>query len=187
MVPHSLRILRLAIAVGAPLAGCFAAPRAACADSAPVIAIPGHLGVPVIINGIDATGAEVYGDWGLSRPGHGALMIGGTPTPQERGRIHYFPTSLPDHGAGQTKSAPAPSRPARPATSTDFHQSWSGGSNSTPAPAHPPARPAASTDFHQSWSAGSSPVVMPDQPPPVLLAPPPAPYGARVPTETVRP
>ena len=37
------------------------------ADHAPAIAIPGNPDVPVIINGQNATGATVVGDWGLYR------------------------------------------------------------------------------------------------------------------------
>jgi len=150
MVSHPFRVFGLATAI-ATLGGCLGQPRAARADSEPVIAIPGHLGVPVIINGIDATGAEVYGDWGLSRPGHGAIIIeGGTPIPLGPSPVRYFPTSgtLPDSGSRESKVAPPPVR------------------------APPSNRPAASTDFHRSWSAGSNPVLMPDAPPSVIVAPP---------------
>jgi hypothetical protein len=42
---------------------------AAAGDNAPVIVVPGKRGVPVIINGRDASWAIVEGDWGLYRPG----------------------------------------------------------------------------------------------------------------------
>jgi hypothetical protein len=42
---------------------------AARADNYPVIVVPGRPGVPVIINGRDASWAVVNGDWGLYRPG----------------------------------------------------------------------------------------------------------------------
>jgi hypothetical protein len=150
MVPCSSGLFGLAIAISAALGGGFCVACAARADSAPVIAIPGHLGVPVIINGIDATGAEVYGDWGLSRPGQGSLIIeGGTPTPLGRPPIRYFPTSSPLEDPRGRESKVAPS--ARGA---------------------PPARPALSTDFHQSWSAGANPAPMPEAAPSVIMAPP---------------
>jgi hypothetical protein len=41
---------------------------ALAADSGPVIVVPGRPGVPVIINGIDVTGAVLEGDWGLYKP-----------------------------------------------------------------------------------------------------------------------
>ena len=47
------------------------------AQTGPVIAIPGKVGVPVTINGIVVDGAVIYGDWGLARPGHGELIVEG--------------------------------------------------------------------------------------------------------------
>jgi len=167
MVPSCFRVFGLAIALSAPVEMGFGAASAAFADSAPVIAVPGHLGVPVIINGIDATGAEVFGDWGLSRPGHGYVIIeGGTPMPLLPPPLRYFPTSstVPDPGGRQTKATPSSSRGAAP-----------------------PARPATSTDFHQSWSAGSNPVPLVDGAPPVIMVPPPPPHPGRVPPGTARP
>src|SRR5258708_19111283 len=56
------------------------APASAWADSGPVIVIPSRPGVPVVINGRDASYAVVEGDWGLSRPGAVAItVIGGSP------------------------------------------------------------------------------------------------------------
>src|ERR1043166_181830 len=49
----------------------------ALADSGPAIVVPGRPGVPVIVNGIDVSGAVVYGDWGLARPCHGEIVIDG--------------------------------------------------------------------------------------------------------------
>ena len=121
MVPSCFRVLGFATALSATLSVGFDGHPAAHADSAPVIAVPGHLGVPVIIDGIDATGAEVFGDWGLSRPGHGSLIIeGGTPTPLRRPPLRYFPTSssVSDPDARQPKATPSPSRIVRDYFST---------------------------------------------------------------------
>ena len=50
------------------------------ADHAPVIVIPSRPGIPVVINGRDASYAVVEGDWGLSRPGAAPVtVIGGSP------------------------------------------------------------------------------------------------------------
>src|SRR3979490_1328940 len=38
------------------------------ADSGPVIVLPGRHGLPVIINGVDVTGAVLEGDFGLNKP-----------------------------------------------------------------------------------------------------------------------
>ena len=43
---------------------------AAWADSSPVLVIPGRPGVPIIINGVDASYAVVEGDWGLAKAQH---------------------------------------------------------------------------------------------------------------------
>src|SRR3974377_2461243 len=45
------------------------------ADSAPVIVVPGRPGIPIMINGRDATGAVVEGDWGLAREQIGVTVI----------------------------------------------------------------------------------------------------------------
>ncbi|HXW29663.1 MAG TPA: hypothetical protein VEK55_09890 [Xanthobacteraceae bacterium] len=165
MISCSFRVFGFATAISATLGGGLGV-CVARADSQPVIAIPGHLGVPVIINGIDATGAAVYGDWGLSRPGQGRLIIeGGTPTPLGRPPVRYFPTSstVQDPRGSETKAAPSPPRGA------------------------PPARPAASTDFHQSWSAGANPGPMPEGAPSVIVAPPHPSHLDKVPGGTTRP
>jgi hypothetical protein len=165
MISSSFRVFALATAISATLGGGWGV-GVARADSQPVIAIPGHLGVPVIINGIDATGAEVYGDWGLSRPGQGRLIIeGGTPTPLGRPPVRYFPTSstVEDPRRSETKAPPSPPRGA------------------------PPARPAASTDFHQSWSAGANPGRMPEGAPMVIVAPPRPSHLDKTPGGTAHP
>ena len=40
---------------------------AALADTGPLIVIPGRAGVPVMINGRDASYAIVEGEWGLAK------------------------------------------------------------------------------------------------------------------------
>ena len=74
------RLTECALAIRLFLALCVAAIAGAMparAQTGPVIVIPGKVGVPVIINGVIADGAIVYGDWGLARPGHGELVIEG--------------------------------------------------------------------------------------------------------------
>jgi hypothetical protein len=61
-------VLRRSLLVGLLLAGLSGAPVAR-ADNYPVIVVPGKRGVPVIINGRDASWSIVEGDWGLYRPG----------------------------------------------------------------------------------------------------------------------
>ena len=98
----------------------------ACAESnGPVIAIPGRPGVPVIINGVDASYAVVEGDWGLDKGVHRQPTVyGGHPIEPMPPVGHYYPSSgrLPGYGRleieGPDKPKPAPS----------FHESWSAGS-----------------------------------------------------------
>jgi hypothetical protein len=59
---------RLTLAIG--LACGVIGAAIARADHAPVLVIPGKPGIPVVINGYDASYTVVEGDWGLSRPGH---------------------------------------------------------------------------------------------------------------------
>src|SRR5215213_5219375 len=69
--------MRVAQLFLAAVCAASAGAMAARAQTGPVIVIPGKPGVPVIINGVIADGAVVYGDWGLARPGHGELVIEG--------------------------------------------------------------------------------------------------------------
>src|SRR5687767_3672069 len=59
---------------GLLVCGCLIGIAPARADHHPVVAIPGG-SAPVIINGYDASGAVVEGDWGLYRPGHGQVAV----------------------------------------------------------------------------------------------------------------
>ena len=51
-------------------AGGLACGTPAHARDVSAIVIPGKPGVPVVINGYDASYCIVEGDWGLARPGH---------------------------------------------------------------------------------------------------------------------
>lgn len=122
---------------------------AACAESnGPVIAIPGRPGVPVIINGVDASYAVVEGDWGLDKGVHIPITVyGGHPIDPGPPVGHYYPSAghLPGYGRLEIENADKP----KPAQS--FHQSWSAGSRQ----ADPPV------PLNQ----------VPQYPPPVITAP----------------
>jgi hypothetical protein len=96
---------------------------AACAESnGPVIAIPGRPGVPVIINGVDASYSVVEGDWGLDKGVHyQPTVYNGHPVEPAPPVGHYYPSAghLPGYGRLEIESADKP----KPAPS--FHQSWS--------------------------------------------------------------
>src|SRR5512140_1735627 len=103
---------------------------AALADSSPVLVIPGRAGVPIIINGIDASYAVVEGDWGLASRIHVTPTVYGgrfvDPAPQVG---HYYPSLGHRPGYGRLEiEPPADRRLPQPAES--YHRSWS--SQSTP-------------------------------------------------------
>jgi hypothetical protein len=126
---------------------------AAWAESnGPVIAIPGRPGVPVIINGVDASYAVVEGDWGLDKGVHyQPTVYGGHPVEPAPPVGHYYPSAghLPGYGRLEVESADKP----KPAPT--FRQSWSAGSRDADPLIPPPS-------FNQ----------VPPYPPPVIVAPP---------------
>src|ERR1700720_5009210 len=112
------------------------------------IVIPGRPGVPIIINGVDASYAVVEGEWGLGKGEqvqptiYGGRYVGIAPNVG-----HYYPSAgrLPGYGRLEIQP-PANRRLPQPAES--YHESWSARSN-------PPA---------------AQPEV-PFYPPPVIVAP----------------
>ena len=132
--------LGLAILIGATLP--------ALAGGGFDIVIPGRPGVPIIINGIDASYAVVEGEWGLGKGDqvqptiYGGRYVDVTPNVG-----HYYPSAghLPGYGRLEIEP-PANRRLPQPAES--YHQSWS--SQSTPQPVQPE---------------------VPFYPPPIIIAP----------------
>jgi hypothetical protein len=112
------------------------------------IVIPGRPGVPIIINGIDASYAVVEGEWGLGRNDQVQPTVYGgryvDPVPDVG---HYYPSLGHQPGYGRLEIEP-PANRRLPQPAESFHQSWS--AQSTPQPA-------------QSE--------VPFYPPPVILAP----------------
>lgn len=112
----------------------------ALAQRAPEIVIPGKPGVPVYINGIDASWGVVESDFGLDRPG---MM---TPTVVWRPLLVDLPTSpVPGYhprtgkrpGYGRLEIVPPPDRPLPPPAPT-YYRSWSSGSGSGPVTEYAP-------------------------------------------------
>jgi hypothetical protein len=110
---------------GLALAILIGTTAAALADSAPVIVIPGRPGVPIIINGVDASYAVVEGDWGLGKNVHvQPTVYGGRYVDSPPNVGHYYPSAGHQPGYGRLEiEPPANRRLPRPAES--FHQSWS--------------------------------------------------------------
>ena len=121
---------------------------AAWADSGPVVVIPGHPGVPIIINGVDASYAVVEGDWGLGKNVHvQPTVYGGRYADPIPNVGHYYPSAGHQPGYGRLEIEPPANR-------------------RLPQPAE---------SYHQSWSAQSTPQAeqpeVPFYPPPVIMAP----------------
>ncbi|HLJ01769.1 MAG TPA: hypothetical protein VKT76_18820 [Bradyrhizobium sp.] len=113
-------------------------------STGPVIVIPGRPGVPIIINGVDASYSVVEGDWGLGKGIHvQPTVYGGHPIEPVPPVGHYYPSSgrLPGYGRLEIE---------------------------------PPGPPKPAESFHQSWSANSKQAdpAVPANPPPVIVAPP---------------
>jgi hypothetical protein len=116
------------------LAFLIASTWSALADSLPVIVIPGRPGVPIIINGVDASYAVVEGDWGLGKGIHvQPTVYGGRFVDPEPHVGHYYPSAGHLPGYGRLEIEP-PSN-GRPQQAESYHQSWS--AQSTPQPVQP--------------------------------------------------
>jgi hypothetical protein len=133
------------------------------ADSGPVIVIPSRPGVPVIINGRDASYAVVEGDWGLARPGHGSVtVIGGThvlPNSVYRDRNSYHPKYGRAPMRGRSEIEPAADR-ALPDPAENFSRSWSTSSDVTPVNDRP--RPPRHDQSYNSDDPDSAPATITD-------------------------
>jgi hypothetical protein len=113
------------------------------ADHAPVFVVPGKPGVPVVINGYDASYTVVEGDWGLSRPGHvPPVIVSGplvAPAPYYYG--HYFPAYGRRPGYGRYEIEPPPDR-RLPPPAPGYYREWGSVSGMAPATiADPPPNP----------------------------------------------
>ena len=126
---------------GLALAILFATACSASASEGFDIVIPGRPGVPIIINGVDASYAVVEGQFGL---GKGVNMqptvYGGRYIDPVPNVGHYYPSAghMPGYGRLEIQP-PANRRLPRPAES--YNQSWSAQSAPLPAQSDVPANP----------------------------------------------
>ncbi|HVV39816.1 MAG TPA: hypothetical protein VHC94_01990 [Nitrobacter sp.] len=127
--------LTLAILIGTALP--------ALADTSPVIVIPGRPGIPIIINGVDASYAVVESDWGLARRNHmQPTVYGGRYVDPEPHVGHYYPSLGHAPGYGRLEIEP-PAHRKLPQPAESFHQSWSSRSEPLPAQSDVPQNPPA--------------------------------------------
>jgi hypothetical protein len=107
--------------------------------------IPGKPGVPVIINGVDASYAVVEGDWGLgNRLQPHPTVYGGRYVDPVPNVGHYYPSAGHMPGYGRLEIEPPANR----------------------------RLPQESESYYRSWSAQSTPQLeVPAVPPPVIVAP----------------
>lgn len=131
--------MRCVICTFVALANACGGLRATAAEAPSSFVIPGKAGVPVIINGVDASYTVVEGDWGLSRPGHVAPTIVTPPllgVPQGT-YGSYFPARGIQPGYGRHEIEP-PANRQLPRPAPRFHRQWSTQSDPTPATHDPP-------------------------------------------------
>lgn len=121
--------------------GSLAGHESARAADAPAFVIPGKRGVPVIINGYDASYTVVEGDWGLDRPTGvpptiiSGRLLGPPPARYDQG---YYPGDGEQPGYGRLEVEP-PANRRLPPPAPSFHRNWTSQSDATPATIDPPA------------------------------------------------
>lgn len=105
------------------------------------IVIPGRPGVPVVINGVDASYAVVEGAWGLGKGEQVQPTVYGgryfDPTPRVG---HYYPSAGHMPGYGRLEIQP-PANRKLPQPAESYHQSWSAQSAPLPAQSDVPLYP----------------------------------------------
>ena len=105
------------------------------------IVIPGRPGVPIIINGVDASYAVVEGEWGLGKGTQVQPTIYGgryiDPVPRVG---HYYPSAGHMPGYGRLEIEP-PANRRLPQPAESYHESWSAQSAPLPAQSNVPVNP----------------------------------------------
>ena len=126
--------------IGVTLAILMATTSMAFAGGGFEIVIPGR-GVPVIINGVDASYSVVEGDWGLEKRTHVQPTVYGgryiDPVPRVG---HYYPSAGRMPGYGRLEIEP-PANRKLPHPAESYHQSWSAQSAPVPAQSNVPVDP----------------------------------------------
>jgi hypothetical protein len=166
------------------LVGLMAAvPQVARADNEPVIVVPGRPGVPVMMYGVDVSGAVIEGEWGLNRPGVVAptVIMPYWPPPYEG--IYgpakpYFPTTGHKPPYGRLEIKPPPNRRLPRPAQRYFREWWSepdSGPATSPVPFAPPivVAPRRVTHVRPAAIPPAKPPLTPPSPPPLPRPAPP--------------
>jgi hypothetical protein len=115
------------------------------------VVIPGRPGIPVIINGVDASYGVVEGEFGLGKGvNNQPTVYGGRYVDVVPNVGHYYPSLGQRPGYGRVEIEPPANRPL-PKPAESYHESWSAHSAPLPATQQPE---------------------VPAYPPPVIVAPP---------------
>ena len=116
----------------------------ALAQREPQIVIPGKPGVPVYINGIDASWGVVEGEFGLDRPGLMAPIVIYRPVVVSLPAHEpaYHPETGKRPGYGRLEIIPPADRPLPPPVPT-YYRNWSVGSPPDPVTIYTPPPPIA--------------------------------------------
>jgi hypothetical protein len=124
---------KLSLAIGV-MCGVFGAAVARADSQGAILVIPGKPGIPVIINGYDASYTIVEGDWGLARPGQVSPVIVSGPLirPSAYHAGHYFPYQGTRPGYGRREVEPPPDQ-RRPRPAQSYHREWGVESQQLPA------------------------------------------------------
>lgn len=119
------------------------ATSSALAQREPEIVIPGRPGVPVYINGIDASWGIVEGEFGLDRPGMAAPTVIYRPflIPLPYRVRGYYPVDGRRPGYGRLEIAPPRDRVLPPPAPT-YYRDWSTESAPGPVTQYPAQAPA---------------------------------------------
>ncbi|HUI14047.1 MAG TPA: hypothetical protein VL048_11330 [Xanthobacteraceae bacterium] len=128
-----MRLLQAVLLIAATASPAFA-------QRAPEIVIPGKPGVPVYINGIDASWGVVEGDFGLDRPGMVTPTVIWRPVTTVALPVEapsYYPKTGKRPGYGRLEIVPPRDRPLPPPAPT-YYRSWSSGSSSAPVTEYAP-------------------------------------------------
>ncbi|KWV51387.1 hypothetical protein AS156_12430 [Bradyrhizobium macuxiense] len=102
------------------------------------IVVPSRPGVPIIINGVDASYAVVESAMGLARnESMVPTVYGGRPVDPEPNVGHYYPSLGHMPGYGRLEVEP-PANRKLPQPAESYHQSWSAQSAPLPAQSNAP-------------------------------------------------